>query len=212
MNNLNINNPIPDEWTSYVSQVALGLNVLPGVLYSTRDYISGVTTKLTFFDYAAGNRTDLTNMEREGSLPNPESFLVQAIESKFKVLPFSDDSGVGDNTALVSRFSDVVRLADGGVVTFKFGNMISKPFPLDLFCSRSSVDGQFATGSDLLADYPQLKGPQTYSVFPNMMISPNQQFSLTIEWPAGPVTLSTGAESTIPIRMLYDGQRAQAIQ
>lgn len=207
---MDINNPIPEAWSSYVSQTNLGLNVVPGVLYSQKDFVSGVTTKLTFFDFPMGSRPDLTNMEQASILPNPESFLIQAIESLFKTTVQSDDSGTGDASELVSRANDIVNVATAGVVTLKLGNTTYKPWPLDLFCPRSFAQGSFASGSDLLADYVQLKG-QPYSLFPNMMISPVQSFVLTIEWPAGPITLSTGAESTLPIRMLFDGQRAQSI-
>jgi hypothetical protein len=207
---MDINNPIPQAWVDYVTQTNLGLSVVPGVLYSEKNFISGVTTKLTFFDFAAGARTDLTNMEAVGQLPNPESFLIQAIESYFKIRPFSDDSGVGDKTPIVSRWDDIVQILDGGVVTLKLNNTTYKPWPLNIFSTRAFVQGGFATGSDLLADYGQLKG-QPYSLYPYMMISPLQPFVVTIEWPAGPITLSTGSESSVPLRIMFDGQRAQAI-
>jgi len=208
---VDINNPIPQEWSSYVTQTNLGLETIPAMLYSTKDYVSGVTRELTFFDTVQSSRQDLTNMQQPNMLPNPESFLIQCIRSLFKKKVQSDDSGIGDSSELVSGFDDVVNLCQNGVLNFKIGNKQYGPWPLDTIAAGNFPQGAFSTGSDLLADYAQIGGPM-YSLFPNLMIAPLQQFTVVLTWPGGPITLSTGSESTCPIRLTFDGQLARSIQ
>jgi hypothetical protein len=52
-------------------------------------------------------------------------------------------------------------------------------------------------------------GGSLFSFMPYMMISPLQSFNVTLNWPAGAVTLGAGNPS---IEWLFEGQRARAIQ
>jgi hypothetical protein len=208
---MNINSPIPDQWSQYITQFANSLEVVPAMLYSTKSYVSGVTTELTFFDTAAGSRLDLTNMKQPSQLPNPQSQLIQFIRSKYHTAVQSDDSGTGDATALVSVANDIVQITDGGVVSLTIGEKKYGPWPLWTLATGNFAQGLFASGSDLLADYVQLGG-QMYQLTPYLAILPLQNFVLKITWPAGPITLSTGAESEIPIEIVFDGQGSRAVQ
>jgi hypothetical protein len=219
---VDINNPIPREWSSYVTQTNLGLEVIPAHLYSVKAYISTVTTKLTFFDFVSGSREDLTNMQQPNMLPNPESFLIQNIRIFSWGNVKSDDSGTGDSTAIASQFDDMVKLTNRGVLKLKIGNKSYGPWPLWTLSANSFVKGAFASGSDLLADYGQLDG-QLYPLNPYLMIAPLQQFTVSLEWPGaatdaipgGPVTLSQddGEDlENLPIEILFDGQMARSIQ
>lgn len=213
---MDINNPIPREWTHYVTQSNLGLEVIPGVLYSVKTYTSAVDTILTFFDTVQGARQDLSNMVQPNMLPNPESFLIQNIRIFNWDQVQSDNSGAGANTAITSQFNDWVNLTRRGILNLKIGNKQYGPWPLWMLSANSFVKGAFATGSDLLADYGQVDG-MLYPLIPNLMIAPLQQFTVTLSWPGaagdaipgGPVTLST---ATVPIEMLFDGQHARSIQ
>jgi hypothetical protein len=224
---VDINNPIPREWTDYVTQKALGLEVIPAHLFSVKVYVSATTTILTFFDFVAGARPDLTNMSQPNMLPNPESFLIQNIRifnwSEVK----SNDSGVGDNAPIVSQFNDWVNLTKRGILNMKIGNKQYGPWPLWTLAANSFVKGAFASGSDLLADYGQVDG-NLYPLRPFLMIAPLQQFTVTCSWPGastdtpipgGPVTLSQDVEvddvitrEQLPIEILFDGQMARSVQ
>ena len=222
---MDINNPIPREWTAYVTQTGLGLEIVPAVLYSVKAYESTVTNLLPFFDTVQGARPDLTNMQQPNMLPNPESFLIQNIRifnwSEVK----SNDSGAGANTPIVSQFNDWVNLTRRGLLSLKISNKSYGPWPLWMLAANSFVKGAFSTGSDLLADYGQVDG-MLYPLIPNLMIAPLQQFTVTLTWPGaltdlpipgGPVTLSQDTVTPevthefLPICVLFDGQLARSI-
>jgi hypothetical protein len=225
---MDINNPIPQEWTRYVTQTNLGLEVIPSVLFSVKAYTSGVTTLLPFFDTVSGARPDLSNMQQPNMLPNPESFLIENIRifnwSEVK----SNDSGAGDNSPITSQFNDWVQLTKRGLLNLKIGNKSYGPWPLWMLAANSFVKGAFASGSDLLADYGQLDGA-LYPLIPMLMIAPLQQFSCFLTWPGaatdapipgGPVTLSQDTvddndvtiPEQLPIEILFDGKLARSIQ
>ncbi len=209
---MDINNPIPEEWSSYVTQTNLGLETIPAHLYSVHDYVSGVSTILPFFDFVNAARKDLTNMQQPSMLPNPESFLIQNIRIFFWTNVQSDDIGGGDATPLVSQFDDVVQLSTKGILSMKIGNKQYGPWPLWTLPAHNFAKGALAGGSPTsFGNYAQVDG-FLYSLFPNLMISPLQQFTVTLEWPGGAIDLSTGEDSTMPIEVLFDGQMARSIQ
>lgn len=203
-----VNGPIPAKWTEYLTQSNLGLEEIPAVLYSTATYTSGTTRILTFFDYAQGARQDLTNMPTPSALPNPESFRIENIRIFCRMQTQSDDSLAGAATALPSQFNDVVQLVSNGVLNLKIGNKQYGPWPGWTLPANSFVKGAFSTGSDLLADYGQLDG-FLYPLEPNLVIAPLQQFAVSMEWPAGALTLSN---STVLVVVLFDGKLARSIQ
>jgi hypothetical protein len=205
----NINATIPGEWHDYVTQKDLGLEVVPSVLYSTKDYVSTVTTLLPFFDFVNAARLDLTNMVQPSMLPQPESMLIQGIRVFFKTGFQSDIIGAAGAIPLVSGYNDVVQLSKDGILKLTIGNKKYGPWPLWTLPAATYVQGDVATGSPTSSmDYGQIGG-MIYSLFPNLMISPLQQFSVTLEWPAGAKTLSA---TPLPIQVLFDGQLARSVQ
>lgn len=208
---MNINSPIPDMWAGYITQHSNTLEVVPAMLYSTKSYVSATTRELTFFDTSINGRLDLTNMKTPGQLPNPQAQLIQFLRVKYKNRIQSDDSGVGDASEVASNWDDVVELADTGVAQLTIGEKKYGPWPLWTLAAGNMAQGVAATGSDLLIDYAQIGGPM-YQLTPYLAILPLQDFVFTISWPGGPVTLSTGAESTLDIEVVFDGQGSRAVQ
>jgi hypothetical protein len=225
---MDVNNAIPNEWSDYVTQTNLGLEVIPSMLYSVKGYVSGVTTLLTFFDTVAGSRPDLTNMQQPNMLPNPESFLIQNIRIFSWAQPQSNAIGVGDCADLAAQMACLVEMTKRGILTMKIGNKSYGPWPLWTLPAHNFVQGAMAaTGTaaaGVLANYGQVGG-MLYSLFPNLMISPLQQFTVRLEWPGaltdtpipgGPVTccpdVSPPEENIIPLQILFDGQLARSIQ
>lgn len=200
-----LNNPIPSEWTNFVTQSPVALEVIQDVLYDTLTYTSATTTELIFFAESIATVTrDITNMTVAGMLPNPESFLIQAPRLFFKWVPTSAA------TEAASVMNDLALLVNTGIVTFKFGNKTYGPIPLWLISAGSAPDMRLAVADstkDILS-YAQVGGP-LYSWMPNVMISPLQAFSASMTWPAGAVTLGAGNPK---ISLLFDGQRARAVQ
>ncbi len=206
---MDLNNPIPQEWTRYVTQSPIGLEVIPAVLYSTKTYASAATTILTFFDFVQGSRQDLTNMKQPNMLPNPEAFLAQNIRFYVKDRVQSDDSGAPPPSVNVaSEFDDVVQLVNNGILNFTIGNKSYGPWPLWMLPANSFVKGAFASGTDALLDHGQVDG-NLYPLEPNLLIAPLQQFSVTLTWPAGALTLSN---ANTDLQILFDGKMARAVQ
>ncbi len=221
---MDINNAIPREWSDYVTQTNLGLEVVPSMLYSTKAYISGITYILTFFDVVSGSRPDLSNMQQPNMLPNPESFLIQNIRIFSWQQPQSNDAGSGDCADLAAQMACLVELTKRGILTMRIGNKQYGPWPLWTLPAHNFVQGSMATGAGGLANYGQVGG-MLYSLFPNLMISPLQQFTVTLQWPGaatdtpipgGPVSCCPDASgedaAAIPLEILFDGQLARSIQ
>ena len=224
---MDINNAIPREWSDYVTQTNLGLEVVPSMLYSVKGYVSGVTTILTFFDSVQGSRPDLSNMQQPNMLPNPESFLIQNIRIFSWQQPQSNAGGAGDCSDLTAQMACLVELTKRGILTMRIGNKQYGPWPLWTLPAHNYVQGSMAmagtNATPALANYGQVGG-MLYSLFPNLMISPLQQFTVTLQWPGattdsipgGPVTccpdVSPPEENIIPLEILFDGQLARSIQ
>jgi hypothetical protein len=202
---MDLNNPIPQEWTSYVTQSALNLEIVPHMLYDTASYVTAVTTDLPFFITARATE-DLSDVKQQGVLPNPQSFLIQNISIFFKTIPNLAA------TAAAAEVTDMIALSNTGIFKLTIGTKIYGPFPLWRLPASSFVKfnptGTFT--APILASYGQLDGP-LYPLFPNLMIAPLQNFEVHLLWPAGAVTLGAPT-SPLPIEVLLDGQLARAVQ
>jgi hypothetical protein len=200
-----INNPIPPEWENYVTQSPVALEVIQDTLYDSLVFTSATTTSLTFFvESIATTNLGITNMQQPGMLPNPESFLVQAI--RFYVRWTTQTAAA---TVAASPINDLMLLVNTGILTAKFGNKTYGPWPLWMMGAgnfvQSSIGSTIATSLAVTA--PEMGGP-LWALFPALMISPLQSFQASITWPAGTVTLGAGNPT---IQLVYEGQRARAV-
>jgi hypothetical protein len=210
--NPNLNAPIPPQWERYVTQQSKKLEIIPAHCYDTENFVSGVTRSLDFFVNIQGKNLNQTNMKAQRFLTYPESMLVENIRIFFKNPVQSDDSGIADAAPLLSSFNDLVQLSSLGVVQITIGEKQYGPFLPWTLPANSFVKGGFSTGSDLLANYGQLDGA-LYPLRPELVIATQQSFQVTISWPAAAaITLSTGAESELPIVVLFDGKKSRAVQ
>jgi hypothetical protein len=206
MNQMNqINNPIPPEWESYVTQSPVALEVIQDTIYDSLVFTSATTTSLTFFvESIATTNQGITNLTQPGMLPNPESFLVQAI--RFYVRWTTQTAAA---TVAASPINDLMLLMNTGILTAKFGNKTYGPWPLWMIASgayvQSSIASTIATSAVVTA--PEIGGP-LWSLFPALMIAPLQAFQAQITWPAGTVTLGAGNPT---LQLVYEGQRARAV-
>lgn len=203
---MDLNNPIPSEWTSYVTQSAIGLEVVPAMLYDTVSYVSAASTELVFFNQS-NVKEDISNLKQPGMLPNPQSFLIQNINLYFKTVPNLAA------TVVASELSDIILLVNTGVFKLTIGTKIYGPYPLWKLPASSFVKAVATTGTfaaPLVLTYGQLDGP-LYPLFPNLMIAPLQNFIVQLLWPSGAVTLG-GPTSPLPIEVVLDGQLARAVQ
>jgi hypothetical protein len=206
----NINGPIPSEWQPYVTQSNVGLEIIPHILYDTQTYTDNVTTTLEFFSSIPANEA-ISNVNPPRVLPNPNSFLIQCISvhvpNEFTVT----DEGAAA-AALPTPSNDTILLINTGILKLTIG---SKPYgPWPLFRLPVSTGFKFtgassagAEAANLVTDYGITDGP-LYSLVPNLLIAPLQQFSVQLAWPAGAVNLLANRT----IKVLLDGQLSRAIQ
>lgn len=204
-----INQNIPDAWSSYVTQVNLGLEVVPSMLYDTLTYSTGTPpSELRFFQQTNVN-LDISNMKQSGMMGNPEAFLIQNMRVFFKTT--MTVSGAGTAGAFASPMNDEVLLTNTGIAELTIGNKKYGPWPLWTLPAANFVTGSVATGGATAANeavnYGQVAGP-LYPLFPNLMLSPLQPFVMSVRWPSGPPTISANMVMSI----LFDGQLARSIQ
>jgi hypothetical protein len=205
----NINGPIPEEWAGYVTQSNVGLEVIPAVLYDTQTYVSATTTTLTFFTSVPANDS-VSNVNPPAFLPNPSSFLIKNIgimvPNTFETLTQGAASA-----SLASQFNDILLLVNTGICRLTIGDKPYGPWPAFRLPIGTYPKQQFtaagAAAANVLTGYGNTDGP-LYPFLPPLLIAPTQRFKLTLEWPAGAVTLS-GNRS---IKVLMDGQLSRGIQ
>jgi hypothetical protein len=205
-----INQNIPNAWASYVTQVNIGLEVVPAVLYDTLTVTlgAGTTPELRFFQQTNVN-LDISNMKQGGMLGNPEAFLIQNIRVFFKIpANIIVSAAPGPFTGL---FNDIVLLANTGIAELTIGNKKYGPWPLWMLPAANFVKGSIssagATAANVAVAYGQLDGP-LYPLFPNLMLSPLQPFVMSVRWPSGSPALSANTVTEV----LFDGQLARSIQ
>jgi hypothetical protein len=205
---MDINNPIPQEWGSYVTQSNVNLEVIPSILYDTLTYTDNATTELVFFQQS-NVKADISNMKNAGLLANPTSQLVQAIRIFFVTTVETDDQGGAG--ALASKMNDIILLANTGIATLNIGNKVYGAWPIFTLPGNAGLAGFIAAAgaeaANLTSGYAQLAGP-IYSLFPNLMIAPMQSFNVTLAWPSGAVDLS----ADMVIKVMLDGQQARSVQ
>jgi hypothetical protein len=205
-----INQNIPDAWASYVTQVNLGLEVVPDVLYDTLTIGAGAgsTPELRFFQQTNVN-LDISNMKQAGMLGNPEAFLIENIRIFFKVP--ANIIAASAPGAFTGLFNDEVVASNTGIAELTIGNKKYGPWPLWMLPASNFVQGSIssagATAANVAVAYGQLSGP-LYPLFPNLMLSPLQPFVMSVRWPSGSPALSAG----LVTECLFDGQRARSIQ
>jgi len=204
---MDINNPIPREWEQYVTQTALGLEVIPDHLYDTATYVDNTTINLPMFNTVRANKS-LSNMTQPSVLPNPESFLIQAVRLDFQTRLETIDQGAAA-AALPSRMDDILLLQNTGRFTLTIGHKQYGPWLLWPMPAGSGMMGfagaAGAEAANLVSGYGRTFG-KLYALFPNLMIAPLQNFQVDLDWPAA-VNLS----GDMVIQCLFDGQRARAI-
>lgn len=205
-----INQNIPDAWASYVTQINLGLEVIPDVLYDTLTITSGAgtTSELRFFQQTNVN-LDISNMKQAGMLGNPEAFLIENIRFFFK-LPAQIIASAAAG-AFTGLFNDEVVASNTAIAELTIGNKKYGPWPMWMLPASNFVQGSIssagATAANTAVAYGQLGGP-LYPLFPNLMLSPLQPFVMSLRWPSGSPALS----ANLVTECLFDGQRARSIQ
>jgi hypothetical protein len=184
-------------------------------LYDFQTYDAAGQTSLSFFQVPlgqAGKTIADTNMEVAGSLPQPKYFLVEAIEIYLfpGVLP-----GLEVTTIAETEFTnDVYTVQKSGSVNFFIGSKTYlEEAPIGRFPPKTrlqvdataAIEFHEATNTDsekqVSVDYATFAG-RPYFVTPPVTLIPNQNFKVTLSWPAV-VALPSGQDARIGV--ILDG-------
>jgi hypothetical protein len=161
--------------------------------YDTTTYAAAGQTQLQFFQTPKGQLGKTvadTNMTVAGQLPQPQHFLVESIE--ILLFPGGDISTLGDATAASQFANDMYDVAKSGSLNFFIGSKTYlEEAPLGRFPPKTklgvvgakALSPTTVTDTDLQADYACWSG-RPYYLDPPVLLVPNQNFSVTLSWPA----------------------------
>lgn len=184
-------------------------------LYDFQTYAAAGQTVLTFFQNPIGQggktRAD-TNMENAGQLPNGKNFLITSLE--IYLFPGVDPSTEQEDVAITAPefVNDVYTVAQSGFLDlFVLSKSYLTEAPLGRFPPKTNLKVDVATAiaseagtvgtNNLGVDHAYSAfGGRPYFVDPNITLTSNQNFNVTLNWPTA-VALPSGQDARIGIVM-----------
>jgi len=182
-------------------------------LYDFQTYAAAGQTVLTFFQNPIGQsgktRAD-TNMENAGQLPAGKNFLITSIE--IYLFPGVDIGTEGTTIAETEFANDIYTVAKSGYLDlFVLSKSYLTEAPLGRFPPKTnlkvdaanSLQYSEATPSDaerfMATEYAAFGG-RPYFIDPNITLTSNQNFNVTLNWPTA-VALPSGQNARIGVVM-----------
>lgn len=180
-------------------------------LYDFTTYASAGQTSLQFFQIPKGQSSKTiadTNMTAAGQLPQPQYFLVESIE----ILLFPGvDIGTEVTTIAETEFAnDMYAVAKGGSLDLFIGSKTYlEEAPLGRFPPKTKLNVSAAHALQLkqamAADAEALVSTEyaawagrPYYLDPPVLLVPNQNFSITLNWPSA-VALPSSVDARIGV-------------
>lgn len=152
-------------------------------LYDSASYPTTGQTQLDFFQVPQGQSSKTladTNMESAGQLPSPKSFLMTDIQIMFL-------SGLAPSAAagVATNVNDAVLFYEGKAWCefFVGSTYYVQQAPLGRFPARNGLNGFASIPATDMVAYATYGGAP-YQVQPQILIPPNQNFKLSLKWPA----------------------------
>jgi hypothetical protein len=177
-------------------------------LFDHQTYATAGITQMQFFQVPKGQGGKTiadTNMEIAGMLPQPKYFLIESVEIYVfpGVVPGNEAAAAPTETEFSN---DMYTLAKSGSLKLFIGSKTYlEEAPIGRFPPKTKMEGyaalQFkqATAADqqMTIDYAAWCG-RPYYVNPQLLIVPNQNFTVELNWPAVVATPS-GADARIGV-------------
>ena len=171
------------------------IEAIRGSLYDSIAYAQAGQTQLKFFQTPQGQSSKTladTNMSAAGSLPSPQSFLVECIELYFFPGLLPGDLSADDTPIIPNFLNDVYEFYSVPAwLEFYIGSkayLDEAPlmkFPprcgLAGFAAASDGDASSTTGKQTLINYASAGGP-VYELDPPILLVPTQNFNITLNW------------------------------
>lgn len=189
-------------------------------LYDFQSYATaGTTTQYTFFAIPQGQSSKTladTNMENAGSLPAPKHFLIQSIEIVLfpGVNPVTVNNAADTTVDATNFTNDMWTILKAGYLKLFIG---SKDYlveaPLMRFPPKTRIHPEFgfgvqigqASAADLVGqisgDYATAGG-RPYWINPWILLTPTQNFNVTLNFPT---TTATPSGQNARIGVILDG-------
>lgn len=176
-------------------------NVSRGALYDFQPYIAAGQLQLAMFQVPAGQGGKTladTNMTLAGQLPAGKFFQVESIEVYFfPGSPVDIVAATATNTA--QQADDTYQVFKSGWLDFQIGDTsfltdapLGKFPPATSLRVDQSLAGTFAAPLMVKSEYAVMTG-LLYRIQPNLTLEPNQNFNVTLNWPAVVALPSTNA-------------------
>jgi len=172
-------------------------------LFDYQTYLAAGQTQMQFFQVPKGQATKTiadTNMEIAGMLPQPKYFLIESIEVYLYpgVSPGLEGAAAPAQTDFSNDMYDIAK--SGSLKLFIGSKTYLEEAPIGRFPPKTKMDGyaalQFkqavAADQQMTIDYAAWCG-RPYYLNPQLLIVPNQNFTVELNWPAVVVTPSTTA-------------------
>lgn len=173
-------------------------------LYDTALYPTAGVASMTFFQNPVGSNNKTlsdTNMKSAGQMPSPQSFLIKEISIQWYPGQTTSAPVQGPVAAATvsGSLNDMAKIFRSGYLSIDIG---SKNYlqhgPLDQFPPRAHLNANVAVSDATTAaaalcsriEVPFIDG-EVYDITP-IMLEPNQNFSVTLNWPEGVQSLPSG--------------------
>ena len=155
---------------------------VPWVFFDTQNFVSGTTTRLTFFQTTSPDRS-ITNMVTAGSLPHPQFFEWYYIGLDILQRPSSsaDITGAWDNVIQLI-------LSTRGHWTFTMSDKILGQFPLTFLHASGGVTGFAASAGATTTANIQYANNAIFDggwcLDGSIIIPPKVGFNIEFQWPS----------------------------
>lgn len=187
--------------------------ILGHALRERQSYVSGTTTRLTFFTTIPANRL-AGNMPIGGQLPAGTAFLVQAIRVVLHVQPQAIAAPAGAVDPITGALNDLFLIYTNGVLSVDVLNKKYCDYPLSMLPpGMGFANAAFSAGAaGSLGQAGGWGNPDpraVYTLAVPFVIPPQTSFPSIMEWPLGAQTLAGG---NTDIELIFDGQLARPVQ
>lgn len=154
---------------------------VPYVLYDSQQYVSGASTRLTFFQNVSADKT-LTNMETAGVLPSPQHFEIHRI-----FIDVLNRPSAGAGTA-AGQPDDIALLFNTGRATLTYTGAGKRWGPIParacgpLHAVNAAIGATLTAPANIQAGWRDFNGG--FPINGQFVIPPSQAFSFDLDFAA----------------------------
>lgn len=193
---MSLSRPIPSltELQQYNVNRPNQVEAIRSSLYDTLQYAQAGQTQLQFFQVPKGQSSKTfaeTNMTAAGSLPSPQSFLIETIEIYFRPGELPGNLSAANTPIIPTFLNDVyefytvaawLELFIGSKAYLDEAPLLKFPPRCGLSGFAASSDAASTATSSTMVNYASAAGP-IYELDPPILLVPTQNFNVTLNWP-----------------------------